>query len=182
MQFFKHIVLKNGQRCTLRNATSRDGQAALDIYILTHAQTDDLACYPEEIHLTAREQAECLQAKTDSDNEIELLAEIDGKIVGAAGIEQKSPQVKLKHRCEMGISIDKDYWGLGIGSALTEACIACAKRAGYEQIELAVIAANDRAIRMYDKAGFAAFGRNPRGLKSRLTGYQEVIYMRKELT
>jgi len=35
---------------------------------------------------------------------------------------------------------------------------------------------------MYEKAGFAEYGRNPRDFKSRLTGYQEVVYMRKELT
>ena len=182
MVYNKTIILKDGRECLLKNGTAADGAACLDLFLRTHEQTDFLASYPDECTMTAESESEFLQKASDSDNEIEMLAEIDGKIVGAAGIEQKSPQVKLRHRCEMGISIDKDYWGLGIGSALTEACITCAKRAGYEQIELAVIAANDRAIRMYEKAGFTAFGRNPRGLKSRLTGYQEIIYMRKELT
>ena len=30
----------------------------------------------------------------------------------------------------MGISILKEYWGLGLGKALSEACILCAKEAG----------------------------------------------------
>ena len=34
---------------------------------------------------------------------------------------------------------------------------------------------------MYERAGFTEFGRNPKGFKSRLTGYQEIIFMRKEL-
>ena len=81
----------------------------------------------------------------------------------------------------MGISIDRAYWGLGIGTALTKACIECAQKAGYEQLELTVVAENMAAISIYKKAGFVEFGRNPRGFKSRITGYQEIVYMRKEL-
>ena len=61
------------------------------------------------------------------------------------------------------------------------ACIECARAAGYEQIELNVVAENATAIAMYEKAGFVEFGRNPKGFKSRFTGYQEVVYMRMEL-
>ena len=48
-------------------------------------------------------------------------------------------------------------------------------------MELNVVAENKRAIDMYEKAGFVEFGRNPRGFKSRLSGYQELVYMRLEL-
>lgn len=182
MQYYQTIQLKNGKTCVLRNGTAKDGQAALDIFILTHEQTDNLLSYPDEITITAGEEADYLQKKADSRNEIEILAEIDGKLAGTAGIGQKGPHCKLRHRCEFGISINKSYWGLGIGRALTEACIICAQKAGYEQMELEVVAGNEHAVRMYEKAGFTEYGRNPRGFQSRLTGYQEVIYMRKELT
>ena len=181
MQYNQTIKLKSGKTCVLRNGTAQDGQAALDIFMLTHTQTDYLLSYPDEMTFTAQEEAEFLQSKTDSNNEIEILAEIDGKVIGSAGINQKSPKIKLRHRCEFGIGIDKEYWGLGVGRALTEACIECARKAGYEQIELEVVSENDRAVKLYEKAGFAEYGRNPRDFKSRLTGYQEVIYMRKEL-
>jgi len=51
----------------------------------------------------------------------------------------------------------------------------------HEQMELSVVAENSRAIDMYEKAGFVEFGRNPRGFKSRMSGYQELVYMRLEL-
>lgn len=63
-----------------------------------------------------------------------------------------------------------------------DACIACAKKAGYLQLELDVVADNDRAIALYKSAGFTEYGRNPRGFQSRTAGFQEVIYMRLELT
>ncbi len=74
-----------------------------------------------------------------------------------------------------------DHWGLGIGSALTEACIECARKAGYTQLELVVLADNERAIAMYRKAGFIEFGRNPKGFNSRISGYSETVHMRLEL-
>ena len=75
----------------------------------------------------------------------------------------------------------RKYWGLGIGRALMNACIDCARQAGYTQLELDVVADNARAMALYTQAGFTEYGRNPRGFKSRTAGYQELVYMRLEL-
>ena len=181
MKYSKTIELNDGRKCLLRNGTENDGQAVLDNFILTHEQTDFLLSYPEENSFTAEQESEFLKSKTESDNEIEIIAEIDGFVVGCAGIEAAGKKYKVRHRADFGISIDCRFWGLGIGSALLKACIECAQKAGYEQIELNVVAENERAISMYQKAGFVEFGRNPKGFKSRIAGYQEVIYMRLEL-
>ena len=77
---------------------------------------------------------------------------------------------------EFGISIAKEFWGLGIGRALTEACIECAKEAGYTQLELDVVSDNASAISLYKKIGFVEYGRNPKGFNSRISGYQELVY------
>ena len=106
---------------------------------------------------------------------------VDGQIVGTAGIEKVGKHEKLSHRCDFGVSVDKEFWGLGIGSALLDACIECAKKAGYKQMELEVVAENDRAVKMYEKAGFVEYGRNPRDFLSRYSGYQELVYTRLEL-
>ena len=181
LEYRKTFTLKDGRACILRNGTERDGKAVLDNFILTHEQTDYLLTYPDESEITAEQEALFLKSKAESECEIELLAEVEGIVVGLAGIDSKGKQYKVRHRADFGISIDKAYWGLGIGRALTQACIACARRAGYEQLELNVAAENARAIAMYEAAGFAEFGRNPRGFKSRLSGYQELVYMRLEL-
>ena len=122
-----------------------------------------------------------MEEKTKSSNEIEIIALVDGKVAGTAGIEAVGKKDKIKHRAELGISISKEYWGLGLGTVLTEACIQCARDAGYVQLELNVVAENTRAISMYQKLGFTEFARNPRGFRSRTGGYQELIYMRLEL-
>ena len=50
-----------------------------DNFILTHAETDNLLTYPEENTLTATQEGEYLQAKTESPNEVEILAIVDGE-------------------------------------------------------------------------------------------------------
>ena len=181
MQYKKTITLKDGRTCTLRNGDERDGAALLDIYIRTHSQTDYLLSYPDETSFTAEQEAAFLKEKTESAAEIEILAELDGRVVGAAGLGCVGRKDKLRHRAEFGISVDKGCWSLGIGRALTEACIACAKAAGYTQLELAAVADNEKALALYRSVGFTEYGRNPKGFRSRLSGWQELVLMRLEL-
>ena len=182
MQYCQTVGLKDGRTCVLRNGTEKDGTAVYENFNLTHGQTDYLLSYPEENSMNPEQEAQFLQAKTDSSDEIELLAEIGGEVVGTAGIERVGAKEKVRHRAEFGISIEKSCWGLGIGRALLEACIACAKKAGYAQLELNVVAENKRAVALYESAGFVEYGRNPRGFRSRSAGWQELLLMRLELS
>ena len=145
--------------------------------IATRLQKDlgfGVTVYPEQESLF-------LERKAESPKEVELLALVDGKVVGTAGIDAVGTSYKVAHRADFGVSVAKEYWGHGIGRALMEACIKCARDAGYVQLELSVVADNERAVAMYKKAGFVEYGRNPKGFNSRLAGFQELIYMRLEL-
>jgi len=182
MKYCKEIKLKDGRKCMLRNCTADDSAVVIEVFKLTHEQTDLMLTYPEEMTFTVEQEAKFLQDKADSPDEIEILAEIDGKVIGTAGIGCVGKQEKLKHRAEFGIGIDREYWGLGIGHALMEACIECAENAGYAQLELGVTAENERAIALYKSEGFVEFGRNPKGMHSRKSGWQELVLMRRELS
>lgn len=131
--------------------------------------------------MDAEQESRFLARKAESPNEIEVIALMEGKIVGTAGIDAVGAFYKLRHRAEFGVNILKEYWGLGVGRALMEACIQCAREAGYAQLELSVVTENTRAIALYQKAGFVEFGRNPRGFRSRTAGFQEIVFMRLEL-
>lgn len=181
MRYNRKILLKNGKEALLRNGDAADGLAVFENFNATHAETDYLLSYPDENSFDPEQEAQFLQEKTDSPDEIEIIAIIDGEVAGTAGIEAIGRKHKLRHRAEMGISILKEYWGLGLGKALTKACIQCAKEAGYTQVELNVVAENEAAIHLYQSLGFEIFGRNPRGFNSRISGYQELVYMKLEL-
>ena len=181
MNYKKILILKDRSACILRNGTDADGQAAWANFNLTHSQTDYLLSYPEENSFTAEQEAQFLKEKTESEDEIEILAEVDGCVVGTAGIERVGAKEKVRHRASFGISVDQAWWGLGIGRALTEACIECAREAGYAQLELDVVAENTRAITLYQSEGFVEYGRNPKGFRSRGSGWQELVLMRLDL-
>ena len=181
MKYNQKVVLKNGKEALLRNGEGADGAAVYENFNLTHAETDYLLSYPDENSFDPEEEAKYLDEKTNRPNEIEIIAIIDGKIAGTAGIEAIGTKYKVKHRADFGISILKEYWGLGLGKALTKACIQCARDAGYEQLELNAVCENERALSLYRSLGFVEFGRNPKGFKSRTSGYQELVYMLLEL-
>ncbi|MDD5934091.1 MAG: GNAT family N-acetyltransferase [Clostridiales bacterium] len=181
MRYNKTIILKNDKPCVLRNCEASDAKEVYDNFHLTHGQTDYLLSYPDENSYDADWEKLFLDKKEKSDREIEICAVVDNKIVGTAGIEAIGHKEKVKHRAEIGISIEKDYWGLGIGRALMGACIECARKAGYTQVELNVVADNISACSLYKSLGFVEFGRNPKGFRSRTVGLQEIVLMRLDL-
>lgn len=181
MRYCETITLKDGRTCLLRNGTEQDGAAVREVFTCSHTQTDYLRTYPDEADMDDEQEGRYLQEKAQSANEIEIIAEIDGDIVGSAGIERVGSFEKVRHRAEFGVSVLHAYWDLGIGRALTQACIVCARKAGYAQLELDVVAENGRAIALYRSLGFVEYGRNPYGFRSRTNGWQELVLMRLEL-
>ena len=181
MQYKKTIELKDGRQCLIRNATSDDAEDVLSNLKKAHEETNFLLTYPDEKGFSIEEEKSFLRQKEESDVEVELCALVSNVIVGLAGVSAIGAREKIRHRAELGVSIEKDFWHLGIGSALTKASIECAITAGYRQLELEVVADNKNAIALYQKMGFVEYGRNPRGFASRKSGYQELILMRLEL-
>ena len=181
MRYSQRITLKNGRKAWLRNGEASDGGAVHEHFNLTHAETDFMLAYPWENSYDPEQEARFLAEKADSPNEVMLVALVDGKLAGTAGIEAVGKKYKVCHRAEFGIGILKAYWGIGLGKALTAACVRCAKEAGYLQLELNAVAENQRAIALYRSMGFEEYGRNPLGFRSRTGGFQELVYMRLRL-
>lgn len=181
MKYCHYVTLKDGHRCVIRNAEPTDAQEVLDVMQRAHVQTDFLRSYPNEMAIDVEQERSWLSERLESEREIELVGVVDGVIVGSAGVEEVGTTSKVWHRAELGISVIRQYWGIGIGGALIDACIACATAAEYSQLELQVVADNARALALYTKRGFVEYGRNPRGFLSCVSGYQELVYMRREL-
>lgn len=156
--------MKDGTPCVLRGATEKDAAEVLRSFKLTHAETDFLLTYPEENSFAEADEAKFLKAREESENEIEICAFVDGKLTGTAGIEAIGGKEKIRHRAELGIAIEREYWGRGIGKALMLACIECAKNAGYLQLELEVVTDNASAVRLYESVGFREFRPQPQRL------------------
>lgn len=181
MQYSKTVRLKDGRECLIRSAEKGDAAAVFDNLRLAHSETDFLLSYPEEGLMDIEKEGEFLADKFEAAREVQLCAFVAGHLAGTAGITAVGSREKLRHRAELGISLEKASWGVGIGRALVAACIDCARSAGYAQLELDVVAQNVRALSLYQSVGFTVYGRNPRGFRSRTAGWQELVLMRLEL-
>lgn len=181
MRHAETVLLTGGVELLVRNAVASDARALRDVMQCTHAETDYLLSYPDEQSVDDEQEARSLEETERSSNEVELVAVIDGRIVGSAGVCAVRSRRKVAHRARFGISILKEYWGMGIGRALMNASVECARGSGYTQLELEVVADNERAASLYRHAGFEEYGRNSRGYRSASVGYQELVYMRLEL-
>ena len=181
MRYVAMVALTGGVELLVRNAVASDARALRETMRRTHSETDYLLSYPDEQGTDEEREARLLEEAERCGNQVELVAIVDGRIVGSAGVEAVGSRRKVAHRARFGISVLKEQWGMGIGRVLTEACIDCARRAGYAQLELDVVADNERAMSLYRRAGFEEYGRNPRGYRSASAGYQELVHMRLEL-
>lgn len=110
-------------------------------------------------------------------NEIVLAALIDDKPVGLAGLHPVGPQVRRRHVMGLGITVAKAAQGQGVGNALMTALLDYADNwAQVLRIELTVFHDNQRAIRLYERHGFAPEGRM-RAYALRNGKYEDVLAM-----
>ena len=171
MRYAKTVLLAGGQELLVRNGVASDARALRETTQRTHAQTDYLLSYPDEQRADDEQEARLLAETERSNNEVELVAVVDGQIVGSAGVTVVGGRRKVAHRARFGISILKEYWGMGIGRVLMDACIDCARRACYAQLELEVVADNERALSLYRRTGSRSMGAThvATGLRPRAT-------------
>ena len=91
--------------------------------------------------------------------EIGLVAELEGEVVGTAGLHPSGAAVRRRHAMTLGISVTRQAQGNGVGRALMQAlCDYADNWAGVLRIELTVFDDNARAIALYCKFGFEIEG------------------------
>jgi putative acetyltransferase len=93
--------------------------------------------------------------------DIMLVAEVEGSVVGHAGLHRQSGDGR-SHAAILGMAVRADMQGRGIGTALLNEVLTVADRwTLIGRIELVVLEENDRAINLYRKFGFVEEGRHP---------------------
>ena len=144
-------------------------------------ETPFLLRTPEEFDYSPEEEARILDERKNDPRSLMLVAEMDGQIIASADVCSHGRKSRVQHRAELGISVRKDYWRLGIGSALMERLVLFGIQCGYEQIELTVESKNRRALGLYMKYGFVVYGTRPHGLKYPDGSYDDDYLMCKML-
>lgn len=126
----------------------------------------DAAGYRECLDVVAREKRYLAQIEALPLDQIERFVResveadaaqfvaVDGdRIVGWADVFPHW-SAALAHCGTLGMGVHPDYRGQGIGARLLAACLDKAFAKGVTRVELQARADNERAIRLYERAGF----------------------------
>jgi ribosomal protein S18 acetylase RimI-like enzyme len=174
----KSILLKDGRTAILKSPCVEDAEKLLNYIKKSCGETDFLLRYPEEWNITVEQEVEWVNRLRSSPNTLGIACYVDGEVAGNCEISFRSG-IKTSHRATVAIAILKDYWNLGIGSALFEELIAAAQKRGTEIMELAFIEGNDRARHLYEKFGFRVISQKPNAFKLKDGTYRDEFYMQK---
>ena len=177
----RNVRLKNGAVCTLRPTNPDDAEQMIAYMKQTAAETEYLLRYPDEVQYTLEGEETLLSRVLEDPGSAMMAGIVNGQVAGNCSISGLGPKRKVRHRCAMAIALKRDYWGLGIGSAMIGYLAELARRMGYRQIDLEVVAENTRARALYEKCGFTATGRRSRALLFDDGTYHDEILMVKYL-
>lgn len=173
----REITLKNGTTCLLRSPTEEDAASILTQLESAFGDSEFLTRYPEEMSLTLAEEVTYVQSIASHPHDFCIIAIIDGKLAGNIAIRTIREVFKMQHRSDLGITIGKEFWSMGLGTALIENALKQAKLNGLEQVELSVFSGNQRAIALYERLGFAHQGRVKNAFRFKDGSYQDEIIM-----
>jgi len=150
--------LPGGVPLLIRQAQPQDAAALLDYIEAVSAESDFLTFAPGEFTLSVAAEAEVLRHYAEADNQLSLLGLVEGA-VAAVAILSASTRVRIRHSGELAMSVRRQYWGQGIGSLMLDTLIGWARATRIiTKINLRVRADNERAIRLYERKGFAREG------------------------
>ncbi|WP_430883245.1 GNAT family N-acetyltransferase [Fusibacter sp. JL216-2] len=153
------------QELILRKPQVDDARKLIEYMKLVDSETKFLAREPGEFTLTVDQEIDFIKKAQDNKNMEFLVCEIEGEIAGNCSVGRISNNKRFSHRASMGLSVQKKYWGRGIGRKLMEACIDWCQNNGIEQLELEVVTSNERAKAMYEKLGFQLQGTKKHAMK-----------------
>ena len=174
----RRVPLKDGRTLVMRPAVPDDAEELIFYLRQTAAETRFLLKYPDEWNLTLEKEREILAGFLDNPSGAMVIAMVESAEDGDAGSPDREscsasfPVLagnstivpvggarRVRHRCALAIALKKDFWGLGIGTALLQYQQELARRIGYERMELEYVEGNSHGKALYEKCGFSETGR-----------------------
>ncbi|HMH92801.1 MAG TPA: GNAT family N-acetyltransferase [Streptosporangiaceae bacterium] len=132
---------------TIRPAQDADARAMAELFAAVAAERNGIATEPP----VDIEERTAVFARTVGGS---IAAVAGGRVVGLLHVEAS------RHGFgEIGMAVDRDWRGRGVGSALVQAAIDWARGAGLHKLCLEVFPHNAAGIALYRRAGFAEEGR-----------------------
>jgi RimJ/RimL family protein N-acetyltransferase len=146
----------------IRRAHSGDATAIRDVYRAAAVQ-GTLARMPDEV-----DDAYVAEFMHAARNGLEVVAEVDGRLVGELHASRLSPRQFAHVLGELTIAVHPSCQGMGIGRELFEEFFRIVKgeMSDIHRVELYAWGENQGAIRLYESLGFKFEGTLPRRVRT----------------
>ena len=174
-----NFTLKNGKTILIREAKHGDAKKAIEYMKQISIESANLLREPEEVTLTLDFEEDFLKRTETSKHDVMLSVWDQDKLISLTGFNGSSLN-RISHRVSLGISVLKEYQGLGLGTHLLSLLCNKAIEYGKTKIELDVREDNKAAIHIYEKLGFVKEGTRKNGINDK-GRYINLVLLGKEL-
>jgi len=159
------VTLKDGRSVLIRNSQRGDGAQLYDYLSALGASTEFILTFPGD-----------MQTLEWFEQRIERIEQ--GEFYSLVGIDPESQTIvanasyrigtrfKLAHTAELGMGVLPAWQGVGLGTKILDRSIADMRNhPEVLRLDLTVMKGNDRALAMYERAGFVIEGCKRRAVR-----------------
>jgi RimJ/RimL family protein N-acetyltransferase len=157
----REYALRDGRVLAISQVGTDDAADVVAYIDQVGGETDFLTFGPGEYELTVSEEEEFIRRLRNGRFNLMLKGVVDRELVSLVSIHRQN-RPRLRHVGELGISVLKSHWGLGIGRRMIETALAFARERGVRKVNLRVREDNARALRLYESLGFVHEGSSTR--------------------
>jgi RimJ/RimL family protein N-acetyltransferase len=165
---------RDGRRWILRPARPTDARPLAQLFAAVRAEGRWLVTPPSAVSQPS--EAFFIGEMIRDNDALSLVAEADGEVVGNVLISVERSVVS-DHVGTLSICVADGWREVGIGSALVAASQGWARQAGLTKVALGVFPDNERAIAVYEHAGFVREGLRRRQYRVPDGGYRDELLM-----
>jgi len=173
------VTLPGGERCTIRCAAAADAPALMEHQgHMIHTDPNTVS-EPSDKRRTLEEWTEILEKASADPWHLSLVAVQPPEPLILGGLAfHGGERRKVRHHGHFGISVDADWRGRGVGSALMRVMLDwAAAHTDIEKVCLGVFATNHGAQRLYQRLGFRPEHVSPMHFKLAPGKYVDDIWM-----
>lgn len=158
-------TFKNGEKAIIRKAIVSDAQKILDYVNQISGESDNLTFGKGEFDMTFEEEEKFLKNVEKDSQKLFVVAIKDNQVIANGSLICGS-RPRTAHKATLGISVLKDYWHQGLGTALMDYLLEWSRsNINIRKIDLQVREDNENAIALYKKCGFQKEGHIKRFFK-----------------
>ncbi len=159
------VALRDGRTVELRSPKAEDAAELIRYMVDTARETHFVLGTPEErAQMSVEKEVAFINAVNESSHDLMVCAFVDGHLAGNCHVNYPWKR-RVCHKGSVAIALRKEFWGLGVGTILMRIMIDQGRAWDLHHLELEYIEGNDRARRLYEKAGFRQTYVNPDAIR-----------------